>query len=333
MKIAIIGAGSFGTALGANLSSKGLSIALWSRQPELVKEINRRHANSRYLGDLTLPSSLQADTDQERILAGAGIIILAIPAQQIAPYIGKYGRLLPVGTPIVSVAKGIEEGSLRLVSEILEEELPESYHSSFCYLSGPSFAREIMLRTPTAVCIASKNENTARFVQETFYNSCLRTYRTVDVIGVEISGAMKNVIAIAAGVVDGLALGHNARAALITRGLAEITRLGLAKGADISTFLGLAGVGDLILTCTGDLSRNRQVGLMLGQGKKFKQILAEKEQLAEGVYTCRSAYQLSQKMGVEMFITEQVYRVIYEGKAPRASLHEIMERELKREGF
>ncbi|MBX7056589.1 MAG: NAD(P)-dependent glycerol-3-phosphate dehydrogenase [Leptospirales bacterium] len=332
MKCAVLGSGTFGTALASILANKDFNVNLWTRQAELAEAINNEHRNKRYFPDLPLPERLRAATDIEAILHDAELVVLAVPAQQISAVIRDYGALLPVNIPIVSAAKGIEEGSLRLVSEILEEELPGKYHGMLSYISGPSFAKEMIQKVPTVVSIAARSEVVAQKVQQIFYTNFFRTYWTPDVTGVEVGGSLKNVIAIAAGVSDGLGFGNNTRAALITRGLAEITRLGIAKGADPLTFLGLAGLGDLVLTCTGALSRNRTVGLMLGQGKKLKEALDEMNQVVEGVYTAQSAYQLSQKMKVEMAITEQIYKLLYEDKDARQVTIDLMSRELKREG-
>ncbi len=334
MKVAVLGSGSFGTALASILATKDFDVTVWTRHDSLAASINDEHMNARYLPGLALPPNLRAGTDIEAILNGAEMVVLAIPAQQIGGVLKEYGALLPSSAPIVAAAKGIEEGTLRLVSEIIEEELPAGFDRGLLsYLSGPSFAKEMIARIPTMVSIASHNQSTAQKVQNAFYTDYFRTYWTSDVIGVEVGGAMKNVIAIAAGVSDGLGFGLNTRAALITRGLTEITRLGKAKGADPLTFLGLAGMGDLVLTCTGDLSRNRTVGMKLGQGKSLQQALDEMNQVVEGVYTTESAYRLSQKMGVEMAITTEMYRLLYEGKDPMQGTKELMARELKREGI
>ncbi|HNF16072.1 MAG TPA: NAD(P)H-dependent glycerol-3-phosphate dehydrogenase, partial [Leptospiraceae bacterium] len=241
--------------------------------------------------------------------------------------------IIPDNIPIVSASKGIENDSLRLVSDIFEECLPEKYHPNLSFLSGPSFAKEIVQKVPTAVSIASKNQFTAKKVQEIFSFSYFRTYWTSDVVGTEIGGALKNVVAIAAGVCDGMGFGQNARAAMITRGLNEMTRLGVRMGADAITFLGLAGLGDLVLTCCGDLSRNRTVGIKLGQGKKLSEILTEMNEVAEGVKTSKSAFQLSRKLGVEMPITEEVYKMLYEDKSPKEVVKDLMGRDLKKEGI
>jgi len=333
MKAAVLGSGTFGTALASILADKNNDTVLWTRREALAHSINTKHINDYYLPDLELPVALRAETDLKKVLDKAEIIVCAVPAQQIGGVLREFGNYIPEHVPIVGAAKGIEEGSLRLVSEIFEAELDARYHPYLSFLSGPSFAKEIIRKIPTVVSIASKNEQVAKLVQQIFFHSYFRTYWTPDVIGVEVGGALKNVIAIAAGVSDGLGLGHNTRAAIITRGLSEITRLGVAKGADPLTFLGLAGMGDLVLTCTGDLSRNRSVGIKLGQGKKLKEIMGEMKEVAEGVPTTHSAYELSKKMNIEMAITTEVYRLLYEDKDPRSVARDLMGRELKKEGI
>lgn len=304
---------------------------MWARNEEVVNSINEQNENTKYLPGLKLPERQKATTDLEEAVKDARIIIIAIPSQFLGSVIKEYSNVFPVGVPLVSAAKGIEKGSLRLVSEILEEELPGKFHPNLSYLSGPSFAKEIIQKMPTVVSIASKNEPVAQQVQEAFHTNYFRSYRTADVVGVEVGGALKNVIAIAAGVSDGLNLGHNTRAAIITRGLAEITRLGVAKGAEAITFLGLAGMGDLVLTCTGDLSRNRTVGKKLGEGMTLQEIISHMNQVAEGIDTTASAHQLSNKLGVEMAITSAVHRLLYEDETPERIWKDLMGRELKRE--
>ena len=333
MKVAVLGSGTFGTALATVLANKQKDVLMWTRHADQAEAISKRHCNEKYMPDLKLPENLGASDDIELVLKNADLIICVIPAQQIGGTLKEYGKLFNKDASIVGASKGVEEGSLRLVNEIFETELPESYHNNLCYLSGPSFAREIIEKVPTVVSIASQNEATAKKVQNAFANDYFRTYWTSDVIGVEVGGALKNVIAIAAGVADGLGFGLNTRAALITRGLAEITRLGVKKGANPMTFLGLAGMGDLVLTCTGDKSRNRTVGKMIGKGRSLKEALAEMNQVVEGVFTTDAAWQLSQKLGVEMAITEQVYKLLYENKDPMQVTRDLMQRDLKQEGI
>ncbi len=332
MKIGVIGSGSFGTALGSLLADKGYYVVLWTRSRDLMESINEEHRNFKHLPSLVLPEKLTADTDLESVVRGKDMIVSAPPSHALTEILQKIRDILPPKVPIVSATKGIENGTLRLVSEIFESELPGSYHSQLSYLSGPSFAKEIVAKVPTVVSIASKNEATARKVQEIFSFTYFRTYWTPDVVGVEVGGAMKNVIAIAAGVSDGLGFGQNTRAALITRGLTEITRLGLKLGADPLTFLGPSGLGDLVLTCCGEASRNRTVGYRLGKGEKLTAILESMNEVAEGVKTAKSAKELSDKYEVEMAITQEVFKMLYEDKDPRVVVKDLMGRDLKREG-
>ncbi|MBL0954846.1 MAG: NAD(P)-dependent glycerol-3-phosphate dehydrogenase [Leptospira sp.] len=332
MKIGIIGAGSFGTALGSILADKGYDVTLWTRSEEQARSINENHMNSKHMPDLVLPEKLRANTDLIQVVKDKEMIVSAPPSHALSGILKEIKDHIPHKVPIVSASKGIENESLRLVSEIFESELPGQYHSQLSYLSGPSFAKEMVKRVPTIVSIASKNEATAKRVQEIFSFTYFRTYWTPDVVGVEVGGALKNVIAIAAGVADGLGFGQNTRAALITRGLNEITRMGIKMGADPMTFLGPSGMGDLVLTCCGEASRNRTVGFRLGKGEKLKEILASMNEVAEGVKTTLSTKNLSDKLGVEMAITQEVYRMLYEDKDPKEVVKALMGRDLKREG-
>ncbi|XDD46835.1 NAD(P)H-dependent glycerol-3-phosphate dehydrogenase [Leptospira sp. WS39.C2] len=332
MKIGIIGAGSFGTALGSILADKGYDVTLWTRSEEQARSINQNHMNSKHMPDLVLPDKLKASTDLIQVVKDKEMIVSAPPSHALSGILKEIKDHIPHKVPIVSASKGIENESLRLVSEIFESELPGQFHSQLSYLSGPSFAKEMVKRVPTIVSIASKNEATAKRVQEIFSFTYFRTYWTPDVVGVEVGGALKNVIAIAAGVADGLGFGQNTRAALITRGLNEITRMGIKMGADPMTFLGPSGMGDLVLTCCGEASRNRTVGFRLGKGEKLKEILASMNEVAEGVKTTLSTKNLSDKLGVEMAITQEVYRMLYEDKDPKEVVKDLMGRDLKREG-
>ncbi|PJZ84825.1 NAD(P)H-dependent glycerol-3-phosphate dehydrogenase [Leptospira harrisiae] len=332
MKIGIIGSGSFGTALGSILADKGYNVTLWTRSEDQARSINENHMNTKHMPDLVLPEKLKADTNLVHVVKDKEMIVSAPPSHALSGILKEIKDHIPPKVPIVSASKGIENESLRLVSEIFESELPGQYHSQLSYLSGPSFAKEMVKRVPTIVSIASKNEATAKRVQEIFSFTYFRTYWTPDVVGVEVGGALKNVIAIAAGVADGLGFGQNTRAALITRGLNEITRMGIKMGADPMTFLGPSGMGDLVLTCCGEGSRNRTVGFRLGQGEKLNEILASMNEVAEGVKTTLSAKNLSDKLGVEMAITQEVYRMLYEDKDPKEVVKALMSRDLKREG-
>ncbi|ABZ92880.1 NAD(P)-dependent glycerol-3-phosphate dehydrogenase [Leptospira biflexa] len=332
MKIGIIGAGSFGTALGSILADKGYDVTLWTRSEEQARSINENHMNSKHMPDLVLPDRLKASTDLIQVVKDKDMIVSAPPSHALSGILKEIKDHIPPKVPIVSASKGIENESLRLVSEIFESELPGQFHSQLSYLSGPSFAKEMVKRVPTIVSIASKNEATAKRVQEIFSFTYFRTYWTPDVVGVEVGGALKNVIAIAAGVADGLGFGQNTRAALITRGLNEITRMGIKMGADPMTFLGPSGMGDLVLTCCGEASRNRTVGFRLGKGESLKEILSSMNEVAEGVKTTLSTKNLADKLGVEMAITQEVYHMLYEDKDPKEVVRALMSRDLKREG-
>lgn len=332
MKIGIIGAGSFGTALGSILADKGYDVTLWTRSEDQARSINENHMNTKHMPDLVLPDKLKADTNLIHVVKDKDMIVSAPPSHALSGILKEIKDHIPPKVPIVSASKGIENESLRLVSEIFESELPGHFHSQLSYLSGPSFAKEMVKRVPTIVSIASKNEATAKRVQEIFSFTYFRTYWTPDVVGVEVGGALKNVIAIAAGVADGLGFGQNTRAALITRGLNEISRMGIKMGADPMTFLGPSGMGDLVLTCCGEASRNRTVGFRLGKGEKLKDILASMNEVAEGVKTTLSTKNLSDKLGVEMAITQEVYQMLYEDKDPKEVVKALMGRDLKREG-
>ena len=330
-KVSVLGAGAWGTALAKVLAEKGDDVVLWARNADVVTQVNERHENERYLPGAKLPESLRASSDLKESLDDATMVVFVAPshatrevAKLAAPFIAK-------NVPVVSATKGIENESLEFIDEVLAHELPKHAHEHFAFLSGPSFAKELAAHTPTGVVIASKNSAVCEVVMRRFHQPYLRTYASEDVIGVECGGAMKNVVAIAAGACDGLGFGHNTRAMLITRGLAEIARLSRARGGSPLTLAGLAGMGDLVLTCTGDLSRNRTVGMELGKGKKLAEILAHLGHVAEGVKTTKSAYDLSKKLGVDMPITSEIYKVIYEDKPIERAVTDLMGRELVRE--
>ncbi|NPA49457.1 MAG: NAD(P)-dependent glycerol-3-phosphate dehydrogenase [Thermodesulfobacteria bacterium] len=331
MPVVILGAGSWGTALGKLLAEKGRRVKLLARRKEVVEAINQRQENPFYLPKIKLPPHLSA-TEDPKILKEASLIVFAIPSHalrktllNLRDFFGKN----PV--PLVSTIKGIEEESLATMSQVIRETLPNIWHPYYTILSGPSFAEEVAKGLPTAVTIAGFEEDITQAVQESFATDYFRTYRSLDVLGVELAGALKNVVAIAAGIADGLNFGLNARAALITRGLAEISRLGVKMGANPLTFSGLAGLGDLVLTCTGSLSRNRTVGLRLGRGERLADILNSMTQVAEGIRTTASARALAQKQRVEMPICEAVYRVLYQGEDPRQMARDLLTRRLKEE--
>jgi glycerol-3-phosphate dehydrogenase (NAD(P)+) len=331
MRAAIIGAGSFGTALAGVLGSKGYEVRIWAREPDVREGIANHNENPRYLPGIPLPKTVIPFVDPKDALEGAEMVVAATPSHVARQVFAPLVDALPAETPIVTISKGIEEESFLLPTEVLESVLPERFHPYVASLSGPSFAREVALGLPTLVTIASKWDRTARVVQEAFATPTFRPYTTTDVVGVQLGGALKNVMAIGCGIIDGLEFGHNARAALMTRGLVEMTRLATARGADPVTLSGLAGMGDLVLTCTGALSRNRTVGIELGKGRKLQEILDSLGQVAEGVKTARSAWELAQSLDVEVPITEQVYRILYEDKDPQDAARDLMARATKPE--
>ena len=332
MRIAVIGAGSWGTALANLLAKKGLEVILWAYERELVERLQTTWVNDLYLAEIKLDGRMQFTADLAAAVNGRQVVVLVSPSQVMRRVVEQLRPHLERDCLLVSAAKGIENDTLLLMSEVLEQVLGGAVASRCAYLSGPSFAREVAAELPTAVAIAADDGEVARSAQELFHTDYFRVYTNSDVVGTELGGALKNVIALAAGVSDGLGFGHNARAALITRGLVEMARLGAAKGAQAETFPGLAGMGDLVLTCTGDLSRNRTVGMELGRGRRLGEILGGMRMVAEGVKTSLSAYQLAQKLGVAMPITEQMYRILYADKPPRQAVSELMMRQQRSEG-
>jgi glycerol-3-phosphate dehydrogenase (NAD(P)+) len=331
MRSTVLGAGSWGTALGATLASKGYQVTLWDKDVPVLEGIVRSHENARYLPGIALPPSLTATPDIARALEGSELVVFAVPSHAMRAVAIEAKRHLHAGTPVCSVAKGIEVDTLMTMSEVLEDVMPVQMHPYLTFLSGPSFAKEVARGLPTAVTIAGRWERISKTVQDAFHTKAFRPYTSNDIIGVEIGGCVKNVIAIAAGLSDGMGFGANARAALITRGLVEIGRLAVRKGANPMTLAGLSGLGDLVLTCSSDQSRNHTVGYWLGQGKKLDEIQREIGQVAEGVLNAKSVQALSRKMGIEMPISVMVYRVLYEGQPPRAAVTELMSREMKSE--
>jgi len=328
---AVIGAGAFGTALSQILSDAGAYVTLWVREPDLCQTITETGENTLFMPGFQLPSSVRPTTDLVEAIRGKELVVIAVPTAFLRSVLESVAGDFDEHSVLLTVSKGIEVDSLLTMADVQREILPLPLHRNLAFLSGPSFARELMKRFPTTVSVAAQDLNLARRVQQAMTTEYLRIYTTNDVIGVEVGGAVKNVMAIAAGIVDGLGFGLNTRAALLTRGLAEITRLGVRMGANPLTFAGLAGMGDLVLTCTGDLSRNRQVGLKLGQGLKLDAILGEMHQVAEGVRTTRSVFELSRRLDVEMPIVEQVHRILYEDKEPRVALVDLMSRAPKQE--
>jgi glycerol-3-phosphate dehydrogenase (NAD(P)+) len=331
MEIGVIGAGSWGTALADLLARKGHRVILWVFEPELAERLPRTRENDLYLPGFRLAETLSFTGDLSQAVTGREMLVLVPPSQVMRSVMTAASPHVAPGTLLVSAAKGIENDTLLPMSDVLAQVLPAEAAAHLAFLSGPSFAREVAAGMPTAVVAAAHRSETAQRVQEAFSTEIFRVYTNGDVVGVELGGALKNVIALAAGVSDGLGFGYNTRAALITRGLAEMTRIGVALGANPATFAGLAGMGDLVLTCTGDLSRNRTVGMELGRGRRLGEILSGMKMVAEGVKTTLAAFQLAQRLGVEVPITEQMYRILYEGKDPRRAVSDLMLRELKPE--
>jgi glycerol-3-phosphate dehydrogenase (NAD(P)+) len=329
--IATIGAGNWGTALASTFAQLGHSVTLWAYEPEVVQSIVTRHENELFMPGIKLPQNLAATSDLEEALRGAEIVVTVMPSHVCATI---YQQMLPHLRPdmiFVSATKGIDTVRLMRMSEVIRSVVGETFSPRLCALSGPSFAKEVAQGDPTAVVVASDDRDAARQVQREFASAALRLYTSSDVVGVELGGSVKNVIAVAAGVVEGLGLGHNPTAALITRGLAEMTRLACACGAKRETLAGLAGMGDLVLTCTGDLSRNRTVGVELGKGRKLAEIIGSMRMVAEGVKTTKATVALAAKYHVEMPITQQVNRILEGEISPREAIRELMERSLKEE--
>lgn len=327
----VLGAGSWGTALASVLARNFAQVRLYTRDAEAAAHINQVHRNPRYQSELDLPENIVASSEAEHALEGASLVVVAVPSHAVRAVMGALAAHVPEGAAIVGAAKGIENDSLLCVDEVLFEVLPAVHHAQLAFLSGPSFARETLQQMATAVTIAARFPAVAQSVAQAFTTDWFRCYTTDDVRGVELGGALKNVIAIAAGVVHGMGLGHNSLAALITRGLAEITRLATSQGANPATLSGLAGMGDLVLTCTGGLSRNRHVGVQLGRGRRLEEILSAMDEVAEGVRTTRSAHMLAQREQIEMPITQAVYEMLYEDKSAHQALRELMGRPIKHE--
>lgn len=324
----VLGAGSFGTAMAVHLANIGHDVVLWDRNPERCEEMNATRRNPRYLTTTVLPPNLTAVPDLDAACAHGELLVPVVPSHAMRGVVRRARGSVSDGTLVCCASKGIEEVTFDTMAEVLSEELSDA--TPVTVISGPSFAAELAGGLPTTLVVAGEDA-AASAAAEAFHGGAVRVYHTHDVPGVCAGGSLKNVMAIACGISDGLGLGLNARAAIITRGLAEITRLASVLGADPLTMMGLAGLGDLVLTCTGDLSRNRRVGLGLGEGKPLDRILAELGQVAEGVVTAKSAYQLGLSKDVEMPITEQVYRVVHEGKSAREALGDLLGRERKHE--
>lgn len=330
-KITVLGAGSWGTALALVLADNGLDVFMWAKNEERMNELNTHHTNSRYLPDILLPAAIRGTTSLADALEGAETVVLAVPTKAIREVAQQIVQTAKSPVTIVHVSKGIEPDTLLRISQMIEQEMPKDVLKGVVVLSGPSHAEEVSLRHPTTVAVSSESLEAAQKTQDLFMNQHFRVYTNPDMIGVEIGGALKNIIALAAGISDGLGYGDNAKAALITRGLAEIARLGTKMGANPLTFSGLAGIGDLIVTCTSVHSRNWRAGNMLGQGKKLDEVLESMGMVVEGVRTTKAGYQLSEKYKVQMPITHALYHILFEGQDPKRAVDDLMARVKKHE--
>jgi glycerol-3-phosphate dehydrogenase (NAD(P)+) len=326
-KVTVLGAGSWGTALAMVLADNGHEVRLWGHNPSQIDEINQQHTNTKYLPEITLPATIVGYSSIKEALSGIKTVIMAVPTKAIREVIRKMADVHSEPLLIVHVSKGIEPDSLLRISEMIEEEMPANILAGVVVLSGPSHAEEVSLRHPTTVTVSAKNMESAESIQDLFINSNFRVYTNPDLIGVEIGGALKNIIALAAGISDGLGYGDNAKAALITRGLAEIARLGVKMGASPLTFSGLTGIGDLIVTCTSVHSRNWRAGNLLGRGQNLDEVLENMGMVVEGVRTTKAAYQLAEKFGVNMPITNALYNILFNGVNSKDAVDDLMSRQ------
>jgi glycerol-3-phosphate dehydrogenase (NAD(P)+) len=331
MNIGVVGAGSWGTALANLLAQKGFKIDLWVFEKDVKDQIESLKENREFLPGVSLSDRIFSSNDMQDVVKGKDLVVVVVPSHVMRETAHLIREYISKETIIVSASKGIENKTHLTMSGVLREILYETDENAFAVLSGPSFAREVVKQVPTVVAVASRNLKVAGLVQHVFATPYFRVYTNNDMVGVEMGGAVKNVIAIAAGIIDGLGLGLNTRAALITRGLTEIRRLGLKLGANPRTFAGIAGIGDLVLTCTGNVSRNHTVGKKIGEGMKLNDILSEMRMVAEGVKTAESVFNLSKKLGVEMPICHEVYHILYGGISPKEAVHRLMTRDLKHE--
>jgi len=330
-KVAVIGGGSWGTTLANLLCGKAKEVDLWVREPDVLEQIRSERTNHVFLPGVELDARLRPVGTFEEALSGKDLVLMVVPSHVFREVLGRLKEHFQPHMCLMAATKGIENDTLMMMSQVAEDVLPGINTGRVACLAGPSFAREVSRKFPTAVTIACRDDTYAKSLQRLFYTEYFRVYITHDLVGTQLGGALKNVIAIAAGASDALNFGHNARAALITRGLAEITRLAVAMGANPLTLAGLAGMGDLVLTCTGDLSRNRTVGIKIGKGMSLEEITGSMKMVAEGIKTTRSAYELARRVGVDMPITAEVYKILYEGKSPKKAVKTLMTRELKAE--
>lgn len=331
MKVTVLGAGSWGTALAVLLHEKGYDVAMWEFFPEAAAELIERRENIRMLPGIHIPEPVVITNDMAEALSHAEIMVFVVPTTAIRSTARQAAPLIDSSPLVVNAAKGIEQGTTARISEILSEELPEGFADNTVTLSGPSHAEEVSRKIPTTIVAASSDQEAAEMAQRVFSTETLRVYTNQDQVGVELAGSLKNIIAVAAGILDGLGFGDNTKGALITRGLAEISRLGIVLGANPLTFAGLSGMGDLITTCISKYSRNRHLGEQIGRGKTLDEALSEMVMVVEGVNTVISGRELAMKVGVEMPITQAMYEVLFEGKNPKEAALELMTRQLKPE--
>ena len=327
-KVGIIGAGSFGTALAMVLAGKGHHVTLWARKPEQVEEMKLTGENHHYLPGVKLPPQIEFSDDLKETAADKDYIVFAVPAQSFRSVLTRTAGLFDLSVPVVNVAKGIEKGSLLRLSQVAEEVIPGIKYAA---LSGPSHAEEVARKLPTTVAAAAHSHNLAQEIQELFFTDRFRVYTNEDLAGVELGGALKNIIALGAGISDGLGFGDNAKAAMMTRGITEMTRLGLKMGAELKTFSGLTGIGDLIVTCTSMHSRNRRCGILIGEGTEPEEAIKRIGMVVEGISTAEAAYALAQRYNIEMPITESIYQVIHGETDAKSAVAALMNREMKNE--
>lgn len=327
-KIGVIGAGSFGTALATVLAGKGNHVTLWARKTQQIEEMRRTGENSHYLLGVKLPSEIQLSDDLKNTCEDKDYLLFAVPAQSFRDVLTEAAKYFDPSVPVINVAKGIEKGTLLRLSQVAEEVMPEVRYVA---LSGPSHAEEVARQLPTTVAVASKDHDLAVEIQELFFTERFRVYSNEDIAGVELGGALKNIIALGAGISDGLGFGDNAKAAMMTRGITEMTRLGLTMGAEMKTFSGLTGIGDLIVTCTSMHSRNRRCGIFIGEGVAPDEAIQRIGMVVEGISTAEAAYALAQQYGIEMPITESIYKVIHGDMDARSAVSYLMGREMKNE--
>lgn len=330
-KITVFGTGSFGTALANVLAENGHLVLMWGENENTVDEINQSHQNKRYLKDVTLNETIKATSQLEQAVNFSDIFLIALPTKAIRNVVTEIDQHIKTKKTFIHVAKGIENETFKRVSEMIEDSVSKNHKNGVGVLSGPSHAEEVVIKQPTTVAASSKDEHISKLIQDLFMNDYLRVYTNNDLIGVELGGALKNIIAVASGIVAGMGYGDNAKAALMTRGLAEISRLGEKLGADPMTFLGLGGIGDLIVTCTSTHSRNYTLGYKLGKGKTTEEALNEMNMVVEGIYTTNSVYHLAKSQNVDMPITNALYKVLFEDKPVKDSVKDLMGRDKKAE--